>query len=77
MCPQRLVHRDGDVSGTKDRDGIDPRDLLSLSPVLLDAQVLFYCFGVIPILAAIARFYHHQDSWSLLEPSLGDTRLLL
>jgi hypothetical protein len=28
MCPQRLVNRDGDVSSTKDRDGIDPRDLL-------------------------------------------------
>jgi hypothetical protein len=28
MCPQRLVNRDGNVSGTKDRDGIDPRDLL-------------------------------------------------
>ena len=29
------------------------------------------------ILAAIARSYHHQDGWSLLEPSLlGDTQLL-
>jgi len=32
MCPQRLVNRDGDVSGTKDRDGIDPRDLLKFEP---------------------------------------------
>ena len=53
MCPQRLVNRDGDVSGTKDRDGIDPRDLLSLSPVLLESQVLLYSFGVIPALVEI------------------------
>jgi hypothetical protein len=28
------------------------------------------------ILAAIARSYHRQYGWSLLEPSLGDTQLL-
>jgi hypothetical protein len=28
MCPQGLVNRDGDVSGTKDCDGIDQRELL-------------------------------------------------
>ena len=32
MCPQKLVHRDGDVSGTKDRNGIDPRDMLKFEP---------------------------------------------
>ena len=53
MCPQGLVNRDGDVSGTKDRDGIDPRDLLKFEPVLLESQVLLYCFGVIPALVEI------------------------
>ena len=32
MCPQRLVNRDGNASGTKDHDGIDPRDLLKFEP---------------------------------------------
>ena len=32
MCPQRLVHRDGNVSGTKDRDGIVPRGMLNFEP---------------------------------------------
>ena len=30
MCPQGLVNQDGNVSGTKDRDGIDQRDLLKV-----------------------------------------------
>ena len=30
MCPRRLVNRDGDVSGTKDRDGIDPNSLVEV-----------------------------------------------
>ena len=35
------------------KDGIDPRDLLSLSRVQLESQVLLYSFGVIPALVEI------------------------
>ena len=50
MCPQRLVHRDGNVSGTNDHDGMT-QGAVEFSPVLLELE--FYCFGVIPALVEI------------------------